>query len=87
MAFNSVSDLLFVPLFPIDRNNSELKFCRCVGGPIPQLGAMPNLWLLSRQILLPDSGIFQLISSLYWDFLVATNSSLSLVATHLCSIS
>ena len=64
VAFNSVSDLLFVPLFPIDRNNSELKFCRCVGGPIPQLGAMPNLWLLTRPILLPDSGIFQLISSL-----------------------
>jgi hypothetical protein len=39
MAFPSVSTPLFVPVFPLDRNNSGLKFWRWVGGPIPQLGS------------------------------------------------
>jgi len=43
MAFPSVSAPLFVPAFPLDRNNSELIFLRWVGGPIPHVGAMPNL--------------------------------------------
>jgi hypothetical protein len=38
MAFPSVSALLFVPVFPLDRNNSGLKFWRWVSGPISQLG-------------------------------------------------
>ena len=29
---------IFVPVFPLDRSNSWLKFWRWVGGPIPQLG-------------------------------------------------
>ena len=29
----------FVPVFPLDRDNSGLKFLRWVGGPIPQLEA------------------------------------------------
>ena len=33
---------VFVPAFPLDRNNSGLKFLRWVGGPIPQLGALPS---------------------------------------------
>jgi hypothetical protein len=37
-AFPSVSVPLFVPVFPLDRSNSELKIWRCVGGPIPQPG-------------------------------------------------
>jgi hypothetical protein len=39
MAFPSVSAPLFVPVFPLDRSNSGLKFWRWVGGPIPQLGS------------------------------------------------
>jgi hypothetical protein len=38
MAFPSVSALLIVPVFSLDRNNSGLKFLRWVGGPIPQPG-------------------------------------------------
>jgi hypothetical protein len=41
MAFPSVSAPLFVPAFPLDRNNSGLIFLRWVGGPIPQPWAMP----------------------------------------------
>jgi hypothetical protein len=33
----------FVPVFPLDRNISGLKTLRCVGGPIPQLGAHADL--------------------------------------------
>ena len=38
MAFPSVSASHFVPIFPLDRRNSRLKFWRLVGGPIPQPG-------------------------------------------------
>ena len=83
VSFPSVSALLFAPLFPLDRNNSGLKFCRCVCGPIPQLGGgIPNLWIWYQQILPPDSRIFQLMSPCgflgcswfpgIWDSLVAT---------------
>ena len=64
MAFPSVSAPLFVPVFPLDRSNSGLKFLRWVGGPIPQLGAMPNLWIWSLQVLSPLCWVFQLMSSL-----------------------
>ena len=30
----------FVPVFPLDRNNTRLKILRQVDGPIPQLGAI-----------------------------------------------
>jgi hypothetical protein len=64
MAFPPVSVLLFVPVFPLDRSNSGLKFWRWVGSPIPQWG-MPNLWIWSRQVLPPLCGVFQLMSSLW----------------------
>jgi hypothetical protein len=47
MAFPSVSALVFVPAFPIDRSNSGLIFLRWVGGPIPLLGTMPIYWYWS----------------------------------------
>ena len=34
----------FVPIFPLDRNISELKILRCMGGPTPQMGALPIYW-------------------------------------------
>jgi hypothetical protein len=43
VAFPSVSAPLFAPAFPLDRNNSWLKFFRWVGGPIPLLGAVQVL--------------------------------------------
>ena len=67
MAFPLVSVPLFVPVFPLDRNNSELKFWRWVGGPIPQLGAVPNCWIWSLQVLSPICWVHQLISS-PWKF-------------------
>jgi hypothetical protein len=45
MAFPSVSDLLFVLVFPLNRSNSGLKILRTVCGPIPQPGALSNLWI------------------------------------------
>ena len=98
MSFPSVSALLFAPLFPLDRNNSGLKFCRCVCGPIPQLGGgIPNLWIWYQQILPPDSRIFQLMSPLWVPgmLLISWHMGLSgcypkntsLTAIHLCSIS
>ena len=44
-AFPSVSAPLFVSVFPLDRSNSELIFLRWVGGLIPQLGIVPNLYI------------------------------------------
>jgi hypothetical protein len=38
MTFPSVSVLLFVPAFPLDRNNSGLKFLRWVGCPFLSRG-------------------------------------------------
>ena len=64
MAFPSVSAPLFVPIFPLDRSNSGLKFLRRVGDPIPQPGARPNLWIWSLQVLSPLCWVFQLMSSL-----------------------
>jgi hypothetical protein len=51
MAFPSVFAPNFVPVFPIDRSHSGLKIWRWVDGPIPQPGALPNLWLWSLQVL------------------------------------
>jgi hypothetical protein len=41
----------FVPVFPLDRNNSELNILRCVAGPINQLGGMSIYWRWSLQVL------------------------------------
>jgi hypothetical protein len=38
MAFSSVSDPIFVPAFPLNRNHPGLKFLRLLGVPNPQLG-------------------------------------------------
>jgi hypothetical protein len=64
MVIPSVSAPHFVPTFPLDRSHSGLKIWRLVGGPIPQTGALPNLWIWSLQVLPPLCWAFQLISSL-----------------------
>jgi hypothetical protein len=51
MSFSSVSALLFVYKFPLDRSNSGLKNWRWVDDPIPQPGALPNFWIWSLQVL------------------------------------
>ena len=53
----------FVPAFPLDRRDSGLKFLKWVGGPIPQLGAMPIHWIWSLQVLSPLCWVFRLMSS------------------------
>jgi hypothetical protein len=45
MAFPSVSALLFVLSFPLERDNSGLKILRWVGGPIPEPVVMPIYWI------------------------------------------
>jgi hypothetical protein len=55
---------LFVPVFPLDRNISGLKLLRCMGNPIPQLGAMPVYWRSSLQVVSPICCVFCLKSSL-----------------------
>ena len=59
MAFSSVSAPFFVPVFPLDSNNSMLKFLRSVSGPFPQKGAMHIHWGLLHQALSPLCYIFQ----------------------------
>jgi hypothetical protein len=49
---------LFVPVFPSDRSYSGLKFWRWAAG-----GLIHDLWIWSRQVLLPLCGVFQLMSS------------------------
>jgi hypothetical protein len=56
MAFPSVSALLFVPEFSLDKSNSELKLWRSMGDPIPQPGAMIHFWIWSLQVLSPLLG-------------------------------
>ena len=65
MSFPSVSALLFALLFPLDRNNSGLNFVDVWVALFLNWGAMPNLWIWYQQTLPPDSGIFQLMSSLW----------------------
>jgi len=64
MAFPADSAPLFVPEFPFDRRNSGLIFLRWVGGPIPQLSAVPNHWIRSPQVLSSLRWVFWLKSSL-----------------------
>jgi hypothetical protein len=59
----SLCSISFVPVFPLDRNNSGLKNLRWMGGPIPQLGAMPIYWRWSLRVLSPFCWVFQLKSS------------------------
>lgn len=51
MAYSMVSATLFFYKFPLDKNNSGLKFLRWVGGPIPQLRMEPIHWIWSLQVL------------------------------------
>jgi len=51
MAFPLVFVPLFVPAFPLDRNNSVLKVLRWEGGLFPQLRAMPIHWIWSLRVL------------------------------------
>jgi hypothetical protein len=44
MAFLSVSAPFFVPAFPLERDNTELKIFRWMGGLFPPQGAMPFYW-------------------------------------------
>ena len=44
MSLPSVSDTPHSPVFPLDTNISGLEILRWVGGPIPQLGAVPIYW-------------------------------------------
>jgi hypothetical protein len=67
-----------------------------MGGLIPQLWATSNHWIWSLKVLSPLCWVFQLLFffspgascfSGIWDYLVASPSSQSPTATHLCSIS
>ena len=77
---------IFVPVFHLDRKISGFKNLRCMGGPVPQLGAVPNYWRWSLQVPSPPPFFFLVISAkshppwllgashfpVVWDFLVAT---------------
>jgi hypothetical protein len=63
MAFLQSLLHFFVPAFPLDKNNSESKFLRLVGGPILQLGAMSIYWRWSLQVPSPHGWVFQLMLS------------------------
>jgi len=54
-------------VFPLDRNNSGLKILRWLGGPIPQLRAVPSYWRWPLQILSPLCWVFQLMSFPFWE--------------------
>ena len=62
MPFLLVFDPLFVPAFPLERNNSGLKILRWVSGPIPQPGAVPIHWKWFLHILSFPYWVFQLLS-------------------------
>jgi hypothetical protein len=51
LALPSVSVPFSVPVLPLDRNISGLKYLRCLGGPTPQPGAVPFYWRWSQQVL------------------------------------
>ena len=61
MAFPLVSVLLFVPVFPLDRSNSELKFWRWVGDPHLSIGGCAYLLeVVSTGFLSPLLVIFSM---------------------------
>jgi hypothetical protein len=53
---------IFVPAFPLDRNNCGLKIMRWVGGPISLMGAMSIYWRWSLPFLSPRCWAFQIRS-------------------------
>jgi hypothetical protein len=61
MAFHSFSALPLVPVFPLHKNNSGLKFWRWVVDP-SLTGAMYNLWIWSPEVLPALCGAFQQMS-------------------------
>ena len=64
MAFTSVSAPFLSLSFLWGKNNSGLKISTWLGGPIPQLGAMPIYWRLSLQVLSPLCWVFWPMSAL-----------------------
>jgi hypothetical protein len=62
VAFPSVPAPLFVPIFPLDKQ-FWVKILRRVSDPIPELGAVPKLWIWSLQVPSPLCWVFQLMSS------------------------
>ena len=81
MAFPSVSAPFFVSVFPLDRN---LEFRAILGynfrdGRLAlslNWEPMPNLWILSQQVLPPVCVVFQLMSFQcgYWEALAFLSS-------------
>ena len=53
----------FVPIFPLDRNKSGLKFLRKLGDSIPQLRAVPLYCMWSLKVLSPCHCVLWLMSS------------------------
>jgi hypothetical protein len=49
---------IYVPEFPLDRDNSGLKILRGMDSPIPPLGAMSVFWRWSLRFYLPVAGYF-----------------------------
>lgn len=93
MVFLSVSALFFVPGFPLNRSNSELKFW---GGwvALSLNQEVSNLWICSLEVLSPLCRIFQIMSSHWilgatcfpgiWEFLLAISRFPSPTATQFC---
>jgi hypothetical protein len=63
MAFPRPMFHFFVPVFPLDRNISGLKFLRWVGGPIPKRWAMPIYWRWPLEVVSLLCWLFPLKSS------------------------
>ena len=63
MTFFSISTAPLCPCLSLDRNNFGLIYLKWEGGPMLQLGAMPNLWI-SLQFLSPLYWVFCLMSFL-----------------------
>lgn len=63
MGFPSVFAPHLSPVFTLHRSNSGFKIWRGVGGPITHLGALPNLYIWSLQVLFPFFWVFYIILS------------------------
>jgi hypothetical protein len=95
MAFLSILAPLFVPVFLLDMSNSGLKFWRWVGDLIPQPGSCLNSEYVLDRFTLPFVGYFSYCHPheimrgfcffSIWDFIVATPTFPSPIATHLSS--
>ena len=51
-----------VPVFPLDKNNSVLKFLRWVSGHIPQLVTMQIFWRWSLQVVSPPCPLLGIVA-------------------------